>query len=112
MSTNQNIFPPTVKLLTLEAWSNTSILIRLENVDLQNTETVSLSGILDILGQSASAAVETTLDGNMNIKDLRRLSWNDEGKNKRRPRTEPTPVDIDQITLKPKQIRTFELVLN
>ena len=112
MSTNQNIFPPTVKLLTLEAWSNTSILIRLENVGLQNTETVSLSEILDILGQSASAAVETTLDGNMNIEDLRRLSWNDDGKNKRTPRTEQTPVDIDKITLKPKQIRTFELKLN
>ena len=101
-----------MKLLTLEAWTNTSILIRLENIGLQDTETVSLSGILAILGQSASAAVETTLDGNMNIKDLRRLSWKDDGGNERRPRTEQTTIDLDQITLKPKQIRTLELVLN
>ena len=99
-------------MLTLEAWTNTSILIRLENIGLQNTETVSVAGILAILGQSASAAVETTLDGNMNIKDLSRLSWNNDGKQERRPRTEQNPIDLDKITLKPKQIRTFELVLN
>ena len=99
-------------MLTLEAWTNTSILIRLENIGLQDTETVSLAGIFTILGQSASTAVEKTLDGNMNIKDLSRLSWNDDGKNQRKPRTEQTTIDLDRITLKPKQIRTFEVVLN
>ena len=99
-------------MLTLEAWTNTSILIRLENVGLQQTETVSLAGILTILGQSASVATERTLDGNIDIKDLRRLSWNDEGKNERKPRSKQTTVDLEMITLKPKQIRTFELVLN
>ena len=99
-----------MKLLTLEAWANTSILIRLENIGLQDTETVSLAGIFAILGQAASRAVETTLDGNMNLKDLRRLSWNDDGENERRPRTAQTTIDLDKITLKPKQIRTFELL--
>ena len=98
-------------MLTLEAWTNTSILIRLENIGLQNTETVSVSGILAILGQSASTAVETTLDGNMNIKDLKRLSWND-GENERASMSEKTTIDLDKITLKPKQIRTFQLIWN
>ena len=89
----------------MEAWTNTSILIRLENIGLQNSETVSVSGILAILGQSVSKAVETTLDGNLDIKDLRRLSWND-GKNEIGKMTQQTPIDLDKITLKPKQIRT------
>ena len=93
----------------MEAWTNTSILIRLENIGLQNSETVSVSGILAILGQSVSKAVETTLDGNLDIKDLRRLSWND-GKNEIGKMTQQTPIDLDKITLKPKQIRTFQLI--
>lgn len=95
----------------MEAWTNTSILIRLENIGLQNSETVSVSGILAILGQSVSKAVETTLDGNLDIKDLRRLSWND-GKNEIGKMTQQTPIDLDKITLKPKQIRTFQLIWN
>ena len=95
----------------MEAWTNTSILIRLENIGLQNSETVSVSGILAILGQSVSKAVETTLDGNLDIKDLRRLSWND-GKNEIGTMTQRAPIDLDNITLKPKQIRTFQLIWN
>ena len=95
----------------MEAWTNTSILIRLENIGLQNSETVSVSGILAILGQSVSKAVETTLDGNLDIKDLRRLSWND-GNNEIGTMTQRTPIDLNKITLKPKQIRTFQLIWN
>ena len=95
----------------MEAWTNTSILIRLENIGLRNTETVSVAGILAILGQSVSAVLETTLDGNMDIRDLSRLSWND-AQNERKPMTEQTAIDLDKITLKPKQIRTFQLIWN
>ena len=95
-----------MKLLSLETWNaNKSVLVRLENMALQDSQTVSLSPILSNIGKP-TGAVETTMDGNTNITDMKRLVWN-QGGNQRKPRTSHTKVDIDNINLKPKQIRTF-----
>ena len=95
-----------MKLLSLETWNaNKSVLVRLENMGLQESQTVSLSPLLSNIGQPVGA-METTMDGNMNITDMKRLVWN-QGGNQRKPRTSQTKVDIDNINLKPKQIRTF-----
>ena len=107
-SSNQNIFPPTVKLLSLEMWTSQQVLVRLENMGLQHTESVSLSPLLAMMGQ-VGGAEERSLDGNININHMQRLTWNTRGQ--RKPRTAQTAIDIDDIQLKPKQIRTFVIDL-
>ena len=102
--------PDHVKLLTLEKWGDDkSVLIRLENIGTENTETqtVSLRMIVETLGDLAEVT-EMSLDGNMRKEDMERLNWNVKGGNIDRRRTK-TFIDTDKVAVKPKEIRTFLL---
>ena len=86
-------------------WNNaTSILVRLENIG-HSVERVSLENLFSKLGRQPTGGMETTLDGNMNIKDLERLAWNGKANSKRRPRGNQFKLTTEEI--RPKQIRTF-----
>ena len=97
--------PAGVKLLSLEAWGEGAVLVRLENTAVAGRgQTVSLAQLLATLGTPARVT-ETALDGNMALADMKRLRWNvgDEEEVKQQIQS----VDIDNIELEPKQIRTF-----
>ena len=97
--------PAGVKLLSLEAWGEGAVLVRLENTAVAGRgQTVSLVQVLATLGTPARVT-ETALDGNMALADMKKLRWNvgDEEEVKQ----EIQSVDIDNIELEPKQIRTF-----
>ena len=96
--------PDGVKMLTLEKWGNDkSVLIRLENMNTVTSTSVSLTKILEQIGE-ITGVQETTLDGNMNLDDLNRLQWND---NDKRRKSKTRGIDPDNIGLEPKQIRSF-----
>jgi len=98
--------PDNVKLLTLERWTNNSVLIRLENMSLQKTSVVSIVKILESIGKF-SGIVETSLDGNVNIENMKRLHWPTMRNNGKKSST----VDPAEITLNPKEIRSFVISL-
>ena len=101
--------PDNVKLLTLERWTNNSVLIRLENMSLQKTSVVSIVKVLESIG-NFSDIVETSLDGNVNIENMKRLHWptmRNNGNNGKKSST----VDPAEITLNPKEIRSFVISL-
>ena len=90
--------------MSLEMWASQQVLVRLENMGLHHTESVSLSPLLAMMGQ-VGGAEERSLDGNININHMQRLTWNTGGQ--RKPRNSQRAIDLDDILLKPKQIRTF-----
>ena len=102
--------PANLKLLTLEKWGDDkTVLIRLENIGMIKTETMSLKEIVETLGD-LHEVTEMTLDGNMRKEDSERLSWNVKGeKNENRDREVRTLIDTDKVAIKPKEIRTFVL---
>ena len=87
-----------VKVLTLEKLQEDSFLVRLENM---GTESRTIPK--DYFGHFKEF-FETTLDGNMNLADLKRLKWN--ARVSQQPRT-PRKEDPRFIEMAPKQIRTF-----
>ena len=98
--------PANVKLLTLEKWSDDeSVLIRLENIGMVETETVSLKEIVDLLGDLAEVT-EMSLDGNMRKEDMERLDWKVKG-GKIEKRKENTLIDTDKVAVKPKEKAHF-----
>ena len=100
--------PANVKLLTLEKWSDEkSVLIRLENIGMVETETVSLKEIVEPLGDLAEVT-EMSLDGNVRKEDMERLDWMVKG-DKIEKRRENTLIVTDKVAVKPKEIRTFLL---
>ena len=100
--------PANVKLLTLEKWSDEkSVLIRLENIGMVETETVSLKEIVEPLGD-LEEVTEMSLDGNVRKEDMERLDWMVKG-DKIEKRREKTLIDTDKVAVKPKEIRTFLL---
>ncbi|XP_077995437.1 lysosomal alpha-mannosidase-like isoform X2 [Glandiceps talaboti] len=110
--------PINAHLLTLEQWNDNKILLRLEHIfedkedqNLSSPVTVSLKNLLksfDIVNIE-----ETTLDGNLPIKDAKRLHWNIETGYKHKVPAHHGPInDALEVTLNPMQIRTFQLVIN
>ena len=100
--------PANVKLLTLEKWSDDeSVLIRLENIGMVKTETVSLREVVETLGDLVEVT-EMSLDGNIKKEDMERLNWNVKGVNIEKRRSK-TLIDTDKVAVKPKEIRTFLL---
>ena len=93
-----------MKLLSLEAWGEGAVLVRLENTAVAGRgQTVSLAQLLATLGTPARVT-ETALDGNMALADMKRLRWNNA---EEEVKQQIQSVDIDNIELEPKQIRTF-----
>merc|ERR1712098_143087 len=90
------------QLLTLERWKNNSVLVRLENMSLQKSSIVSIDKMLKSIGNVSDIA-ETSLDGNINIENMKRLKWPTMRKNGKKRST----VDPTEITLNPKEIRSF-----
>ena len=100
--------PANVKLLTLEKWSDgKSVLIRLENIGMVETETVSLKKIVEPIGD-LEEVTEMSLDGNVRKEDMERLDWMVKG-DKIEKRRENTLIVTDKVSVKPKEIRTFLL---
>ncbi len=82
-TTTPAALPANVKLLTLQAASDSSLLLRLEHAfalgedaTLSLPATVNITAFLGSLGFSVSGAVELTLTGNQPLEDLTRLHWN------------------------------------
>ena len=104
----QKPLPANVKLMTLEKWNDDqSVLIRLENIGMVKTETVSLRDIVETLGTLVDVT-EMSLDGNIRKEDMERLNWNVKGVNIEKRRVK-TLIDTDKVAVKPKEIRTFLL---
>ena len=104
----QKPLPANVKLLTLEKWNDDqSVLIRLENIGMVKTETVSLREVVETLGNLVEVT-EMSLDGNIKKEDMERLNWNVKGVNIEK-RISKTFIDTDKVAVKPKEIRTFLL---
>ena len=104
----QKPLPANVKLMTLEKWNDDqSVLIRLENIGMVKTETVSLRDIVVTLGTLVDVT-EMSLDGNIRKEDMERLNWNVKGVNIEKRRVK-TLIDTDKVAVKPKEIRTFLL---
>ncbi|KAH8419560.1 hypothetical protein KR222_006062 [Zaprionus bogoriensis] len=113
-------FPQSVNLLTLEPYSSTELLLRVEHF-MDETEghivSFNIRHIFDTLG--GKSIRETTLDGNMALSDLKRFKFNHDGTV---PQSSPEyfttpfePLSANasddsskfSITLHPLQIRTF-----
>ncbi|XP_968354.2 lysosomal alpha-mannosidase [Tribolium castaneum] len=102
--------PDNVQLLTLEPWSDGTLLVRLEHVleknedeNLSKEVTVDLSDLF--VAFTVQELKETTLAGNIPIEENVRLHWPG-STNEAPPQAPRAPTDLT-ITLAPMQIRTF-----
>jgi len=101
--------PTGVKLLTMEKWSDSSILVRIENIRISGGPiSVDLSTLLP--GKNIASLQETTLDGNLPLEDLKRMKW----KTKNEDITQPQHKKFERhlVEIEAKQIRSFLLKLN
>merc|ERR1719350_2489497 len=100
--------PSGIKLLSMEKWSSDgSILVRIENMHVSG-DPISVDFNRLFPGKNIYMITETTLDGNLHIKDLNRFKWKTTGENvvySQKRKVEPV-VELDS-----KQIRSFLLNL-
>lgn len=111
--------PPNVHLLTLEQWTENTILLRLEHfydsnddpANLSKPVIVSLAQLFEPFG--VLAALETTLSANQVLAEAKRLQWRsaDDARRSRSHRFVPLRSNDFAVHLKPMQIRTFVLVV-
>ncbi|XP_071540487.1 lysosomal alpha-mannosidase-like isoform X2 [Panulirus ornatus] len=113
--------PPNVHLLTLEPWTDGTLLLRLEHMyeahesaNHSDPVTVSLQGLL--ADWKIVDAKETTLSGNLLKKDENRYSWNVESSQymnhvSRNQQKNGNKENDLSITLNPMEIRTFILTV-
>jgi lysosomal alpha-mannosidase len=113
--------PDNVHLLTLEQWVAGSILMRLEHFYEKNEDPVlsqpATVHLLDLFVPfSINTVVEMTLGANEPLADATRLQWTveDYGQTRRDMKSfvEPLNPETLVVTLKPMQIRTFQIKLN
>ena len=93
----------------MEKWSDKSVLVRLENMAISGGPT---SVDLNILfpGKTITSTLETTLDGNLPLSDLKRLKW--KINNSKRNIIEEGNKDMSNVEINPKQIRSFLVKLS
>jgi len=103
-SPNSISLPDEIKLLTMEKWLEDSVLIRLENMRISGGPT---SVDLDMLfpGKTIENVVETTLDGNLPLSELKRLEWNKS--HIQSNKILRSSLDINNVEITPKHIRSF-----
>ncbi|XP_033115581.1 lysosomal alpha-mannosidase-like [Anneissia japonica] len=105
--------PENVHLLTLEKWSDDTVLLRLEHqyektddADLSKNVTVSLKGLFVTF--DIQSVQEVTLSANQVLSEAKRLQWNTANgfvpTDSKPPPVSPVTLDV---TLTPMQIRTF-----
>ncbi|XP_017840564.2 LOW QUALITY PROTEIN: lysosomal alpha-mannosidase [Drosophila busckii] len=115
-----NDLPQAVHLLTLEPYSSSELLLRVENImDHEEGRTVSFNIRHIFEGLSGQEIRETTLDGNMPLADMRRFKFQQDGTTVPQSAeffTAPyEPLQANKasdsskfsVTLDPMQIRTF-----
>ncbi|XP_013402708.1 lysosomal alpha-mannosidase [Lingula anatina] len=108
--------PDNVHLLTLEQWSGTTVLLRLEHFYekgeddvLSKPAVVSLKGLFTPF--DVSSAVELNLGANQKLADMKRLKWMYKTQLST-PEHVVTPIGDDlTVQLQPMQIRTFQVTL-
>ncbi|XP_049857093.1 lysosomal alpha-mannosidase-like [Schistocerca gregaria] len=107
--------PQNVKILTLEPWKDTSLLLRLEHMlekeedtNLSQPATINLEALFAPF--SISSIRETTLGGNQWLEDNTRLIWIDEEGTA--STTRQSKGDIPNVTLEPMEIRTFVIEID
>lgn len=106
--------PRNVHLLTLELWSETEVLLRLEHMfekdedpTLSQNVTVSLKGLFPLLG--IQKVEELTLSANQDLESASRLQWRTkEGVTPEKFSPPPVVAPSFDVTLGPMQIRTFK----
>ena len=90
----------------MEKWLEDSVLIRLENMRISGGPT---SVDLDMLfpGKTIENVVETTLDGNLPLSELKRLEWNKS--HIQSNKILRSSMDIYNVKITPKHIRFFSV---
>ena len=92
-------------MLTLEQLTEKTFLVRLENINLTQKLSVSVSDRLAVIG-NIDTVTEMTLDGFTKLQDVKRLQWKTElGSDN--SLLEKYKINSNDIELEPKQIRTF-----
>eukprot|EP00092_Neocalanus_flemingeri_P035232 GFUD01038336.1.p1 GENE.GFUD01038336.1~~GFUD01038336.1.p1 ORF type:complete len:974 (+),score=218.88 GFUD01038336.1:74-2995(+) len=105
-STTSVELPADIKLLTMEKWSEESVLVRLENIKIDGDPTkVDLDTLFP--GRTIANTVETTLDGSLPLAELKRLKWKTSELELNRNNIEGSKKDVFSVDLKPKQIRSY-----
>ncbi|XP_054161157.1 lysosomal alpha-mannosidase-like [Oppia nitens] len=119
--------PEWIRLLTLENWSQTELLVRLEHMYEQSTvdnnnnntidammTTVNLAKLFNVF--QVLSAIEMNLAANERLADSRRLNWTAKhdyyGSSGGPPPTGAISSDNLTIQLRPQQIRTFILKID
>jgi hypothetical protein len=99
-----------IKLLTMEKWSDESVLIRLENMGITG-EPISVNINILFPGSTIASTVETTLDGNLPLSDLKRMKWTtDQAKSNQVEKGRFR--ELPDVELNPKRIRSFLVKLD
>ena len=88
----------------MEKWSQKSVLVRLENIGISGGPTkVDLNRLFP--GKTIASMLETTLDGNLPLADLKRLKWNTSHSNSNS--IERSKENSFNVEINPKQIRSL-----
>ena len=94
----------------MEKWSDKSVLIRLENMGITGGP-ISVNMTILFPGSNIASIVETTLDGNLPLSDLKRMKWTtDQAKSNQVE--EGRSEELPDVELKPKQIRSLLVKLD
>uniref|UniRef100_A0A1A9W6U0 alpha-mannosidase n=1 Tax=Glossina brevipalpis TaxID=37001 RepID=A0A1A9W6U0_9MUSC len=116
VNANFSSLPRGIEVLTLEPFTNRESLLRLENMFDQSSVTFNLKPFLKSL--KAEKIRETTIDGNMSLKDMKRLKFQKDGylgtdmeylTANHKPLEEKLKTNNKkfEITMEPMEIRTF-----
>merc|ERR1719483_540373 len=92
-----------------ESATDDAILIRLENILSTNSQPVNMSSLFT--GKQIKKVMETTLDGNLPLDQLKRLKWRKTGSGnnyKMDSQKKGEDLDYDSLTILGKHIRTFQ----
>ena len=122
-SVNDYTIPENVALMTLQAQSDGSVLLRLshqfavgEDEELSTPAVVNVNALMRSYGLHVTACEELSLTGNQNANDVERLVWKTEdGVTDTVPlreqyvQNDPEVGEVLLIVLQPMQIRTFQL---
>ncbi|KRT80854.1 glycoside hydrolase, partial [Oryctes borbonicus] len=105
--------PDNVQILTLEPWTDESLLLRLEHIfsvnednTLSQTATINLHNLFTLL--DIANIEEMNLAANMPKADIEKMSWNTYESKNRRKFIKAKDIDLT-INLEPMEIRTFIL---
>ncbi|XP_055923554.1 lysosomal alpha-mannosidase-like [Eupeodes corollae] len=119
-----NSLPTGIHLLTIEPWSDTEILLRLEHfLDISESSKISFSIRPIFIELGGSKIRETTLDGSMALSDMKRLKFVEQGakvKKNQYIKAKHIPLKASKkdkdpafvVSFEPMQIRTFVIKID